>query len=207
MRLGIEAKPDLICITGDFITRLWDDWDRYAEILALLSHSAPTFACLGNHDGGVWSHGRGGYATSARIEALLARADVSLLHNASREIALRGRTLHLVGVGDFWAQQMDAPRAFAGVPADAETILLSHNPDTKDMLATFPWKLMLCGHTHGGQLDLPFIGTPFAPVVDKRFVRGLHRWEERWIHITKGVGNLHGLRFNCPPEVSVLTLT
>ena len=59
---------------------------------------------------------------------------------------------------------------------------------------------------HGGQLRLPIIGTPFAPVRDKRFVEGLHRWEERWIHITRGVGNLHGVRINCPPEVSLLTL-
>ena len=65
---------------------------------------------------------------------------------------------------------------------------------------------MLCGHTHGGQCDLMFLGTPFAPVRDKRFVQGLHRWEDRWIHITRGVGNLHGMRFNCRPEVSLLTL-
>ena len=168
---------------------------------------APTVASLGNHDGGVWALGYGGYSTTDDVQSLLARAGVTLLHNASRIVTVRGRPLHLVGVGDWSARQMDAQRAFADVPAGASTILLSHNPDTKAALAAFPWKLMLCGHTHGGQLDLPFIGTPFAPVADKRFVRGLHRWEERWIHITKGVGSLHGLRFNCPPEVSVLTLT
>ena len=207
VRLGLEAQPDLICLTGDFITRLWEDWERYAKILAQLARRAPTFACLGNHDGGVWAGGRGGYASTEEVRELLAQAGMVLLHNASRAVTLRGRTFQLVGVGDFWAQQMDAPRAFAGVPAGAPTILLSHNPDTKGALAAFPWQLMLSGHTHGGQLDLPFIGTPFAPVADRRFVRGLHRWEERWIHITKGVGSLHGLRFNCPPEVSVLTLT
>ena len=207
VRLGLEAKPDIICLTGDFITRLWEDWDGYAEILAQLPRCAPTFACLGNHDGGVWAEGNGGYSSADDVQGMLARAGVVLLHNASRVVTLRGRTLHLAGVGDCWARQMDARRAFEDVPADAQTILLSHNPDTKGALAAFPWKLMLCGHTHGGQLDLPLVGTPFAPIVDRRFVRGLHRWEERWIHITKGVGSLHGLRFNCPPEVSVLTLT
>ena len=207
VRLGLEAKPDLICLTGDFITRVWEDWDGYAEILAQLARCAPTFACLGNHDGGAWALWNGGYASSDDVRRLLAQAGVTVLHNASREIAVCGRTLHLVGVGDAWAHEMDGPRAFAGVPAEASTILLSHNPDTKGALAAFPWKLMLCGHTHGGQLDLPIIGTPYAPVADKRFVRGLHRWEERWIHITKGVGSLHGMRFNCPPEVSELTLT
>ena len=70
----------------------------------------------------------------------------------------------------------------------------------------YPWDLMLSGHTHGGQLWIPFIGAPFAPVRDKRFVKGLVRWQNRWVHVTKGVGNLHGMRLNCPPEVSLLTL-
>jgi hypothetical protein len=64
----------------------------------------------------------------------------------------------------------------------------------------------LCGHTHGGQIVLPLIGAPWAPVRDKRFIAGLYSWENRWIHITRGVGNVHGGRFNCPPEVSLLTL-
>ena len=207
IRLGLEAKPDLICVTGDFITRVWDDWGAYAEVLAQLPRCAPTFACLGNHDGGPWADAYRGYFTTELVQEFLARAGVTLLHNSSRVVTLRGRTLHLAGVGDPWAHEMNPPRAFADVPADTRTILLSHNPDTKGALLAFPWKLMLCGHTHGGQLDLPLIGTPFAPVVDRRFVRGLHRWEDRWIHITKGVGSLHGMRFNCPPEVSVLTLT
>ena len=207
VRIGLEAQPDVICLTGDFITRLWDDWEGYAKILALLAERAPTFACLGNHDGGAWSKLAGGYSSAADVREMLTRAGVTLLHNVSTQIAVRGRTLRLAGVGDWWAREMEPTLAFADVPTDAPTILLSHNPDTKAALAPFPWKLMLCGHTHGGQLDLPVIGTPFAPVTDHRFVRGLHRWEGRWMHITKGVGSLHGMRFNCPPEVSVLTLT
>ena len=65
---------------------------------------------------------------------------------------------------------------------------------------------MLSGHTHGGQLRIPFVGTPFAPVRDRRFVQGLHRWQDRWLHITKGIGNLRGMRLNCRPEISLLTL-
>jgi len=51
-------------------------------------------------------------------------------------------------------------------------VVLSHNPDTKDLLQSYAWDLLACGHTHGGQFYLPFIGTPFAPVQDKRFVKG-----------------------------------
>ncbi len=83
---------------------------------------------------------------------------------------------------------------------------MSHNPDTKVMLQNYSWDVMLSGHTHGGQIWLPIIGAPFAPVEDKRFIAGLYRWDNRWIHITKGIGNVHGLRFNCRPEVSLLTI-
>ena len=62
---------------------------------------------------------------------------------------------------------------------------------------------MLCGHTHGGQFKIPFLNwTPFAPVQDHSMVEGLHSWKKRQIHITRGVGNLWGVRLNCRPEVS-----
>jgi predicted MPP superfamily phosphohydrolase len=53
---------------------------------------------------------------------------------------------------------------------------------------------------------LPGLGAPWTPVRDKRFIAGMYSWDNRWIHITRGVGNVHGLRFNCPPEVSLVTL-
>ena len=101
---------------------------------------------------------------------------------------------------------MDA--AFRAADSKVPAVLLSHNPDTKEGVASRHWELMLSGHTHGGQLRVPWLGaTPFAPVRDKRFVAGLHRWNDRWIHITKGIGNVYGMRINCPPEISFLTLT
>jgi hypothetical protein len=208
IEVGLAWKPDLICVTGDFITEKYDQLDRFGEILALLSRTAPTFASLGNHDGGRWARWAGGYADTAAVRALLARSRIELLHNTSRQAEVRGWQLNLVGLGDLWADEVDAAAAFAGLssPLDRATLVLSHNPDSKELAERHPWHLMLCGHTHGGQLYLPGLGTPFAPVRDKRFVQGLHRWQNRWIHISEGVGNVYGLRFNCPPTVSLLTL-
>jgi hypothetical protein len=208
VELGLSLQPDLICLTGDFITAGDSQVEGLAEILAPLAQSAPTFACLGNHDGGWWTKWHGGFADTQVIEALLKEADVTLLHNSRREISVRDWKITLGGLGDFWSGAMQPQSVFhEPVAADSEaTLLMSHNPDTKTFLKNFPWDLLLCGHTHGGQLRLPFIGTPFAPVQDKKFVEGLHRWEGRWIHVTRGVGNLHGLRFNCRPEVSLLKL-
>ncbi|MBR90360.1 MAG: phosphodiesterase [Verrucomicrobiales bacterium] len=202
-----EYRPELICITGDFITWKYRRYDDYAKTLALLSEAAPAFACLGNHDGGEWAASHLGYPDTNHVRSLLKNAGITLLHNASTAVAIGGRHLNLVGVGDPWNNQCDPDIAFAAPPRpDADTLVLSHNPDTKDILKPFDWQLALCGHTHGGQVWVPGIGAPFAPVRDKRFVRGLHQWNNRWLHITKGVGNLHGVRLNCRPEVSLLTL-
>jgi predicted MPP superfamily phosphohydrolase len=206
VRRGLELKPDLVCLTGDFITWRYGAFERYAEILKSISDVAPAWAVLGNHDGGKWV-GAAGYSDTRRVRELLSGARIELLHNRSTEVQIQGRRLVLAGVGDLWADELDASAAFAEPRSGSTTILLSHNPDSKELLRAHAWDLMLCGHTHGGQCDLVFFGTPFAPVRDKRYVRGLHRWNDRWIHITAGVGNLHGIRLNCRPEVNLLTLT
>jgi len=240
VELGLDWKPDVICVTGDFVTQRIDDASGYAEVLRLLSRSAPTYASLGNHDGGRWAAENGGHEDVNWITKLLAHSGIELLHNKATTTRVAGRELNLVGLGDLWAGDLDAQRGFAGSQSapgmlpgsaprpqrvlgdgdsstrrdaggtlpDGETILLSHNPDTKEHLGAFHWQLMLSGHTHGGQLRVPYWGaTPFAPVRDQRFVAGLRRWNERWIHVTKGIGSVYGLRINCPPEVSFLTLT
>jgi predicted MPP superfamily phosphohydrolase len=206
IELGLSLKPDLICLTGDFITSKYDRFDQYASILRKVAAAAPTFACMGNHDGGWWVR-RWGYKDWDWVAKMLKSADVTLLHNEARRININGTRLQLVGVGDLWARELDPATAFRETEKNLGTILLSHNPDSKTVVANFAWDLMLCGHTHGGQLKLPIIGTPLAPVRDKRYVAGLKQWQGRWIHTTKGVGNLHGLRFNCRPEVSLLNVT
>ena len=205
--LALAWKPDLICVTGDFITSQIENGEAYGKILQRLPAAAPTYASLGNHDGGRWAGARHGHPDQQWITGLLQRSGLTLLQNTATPVCVRDWTLNLVGVGDLWSGSFNPAAAFHSPLAPQPTVLLSHNPDSKDVLLTHPWDLMLSGHTHGGQLRLPLIGTPFAPVQDKRFVEGLHRWNNRWLHITKGVGNVLGLRINCPPEISFLTLT
>jgi uncharacterized protein len=213
---GLAWKPDLICYTGDFITRELPQEVAYQEQLARLAAAAPTWACLGNHDGGPWSGKRGGFETHDAILGLVRGAGITVLHNQCTTLTVRGVPLRLVGTGDLWSGECQPQMAFACAGEDpaglaqqesALTILLSHNPDSKDKMTDYPWDLMLAGHTHGGQLRIPLTGdTPFAPVHDMRFVEGLHRWQDRWLYITRGVGNLHGMRFNCRPQISLLEL-
>lgn len=211
---ALAWRPEVICLTGDFVTQRFERATDYARILKKLSDAAPCFATLGNHDGGVWAGEDGGYADTTWITQVLRDSRITLLHNAATRWAAGEWTLKFVGVGDTWAENFNPEQAFGTAQAESSAtretpaIVLSHNPDTKDALAAHRWNLLLSGHTHGGQLRVPWLGaTPFAPVRDKRFVAGLHRWNGRWIHITKGIGTVFGVRINCPPEISCLTLT
>lgn len=204
--LGLSLKPDLICVTGDFVTSRYDEFEPYAKILAQLPAAAPTFASLGNHDGGRWATTYGGYKTTEAVQKLLQQSKIPLLLNRAETIRVQNWNLNLVGLGDLWAGDFQTETAFGKTSPTDATIVLSHNPDTKEALKNHSWQIMLSGHTHGGQFRMPLIGAPFAPVDDKRFIAGLYSWENRWLHITKGIGNVHGLRFNCRPEVSLLTL-
>jgi len=205
--LGLRQKPDLICLTGDYIVRHLERAEEYRRILRKLSSAAPTFTCFGNHDGGSWAQAYGGYSTLAEMSELLRASGIACLLNEAQTVTIRGLRLGIVGLGDLWAGQIRPEQALTAKRRDdIPIIVLCHNPDAKELLANYDWDLMLSGHTHGGQLRLPFIGTPYAPVRDQNFVEGLHQWNGRWIYITRGVGNLHGMRFNCRPQVSVLRL-
>ena len=207
LRIAIAAKPDIIALTGDFVTST-SGFDRpwLVAQLSRLPLNAPTFAVLGNHDGGDWSAIYGDSPSTEAVRSVLRESGITLLDNEARLIEVRQQMIQLVGVGDLWSGEMDPPRAFGQARPGLPTLLLSHNPDTKAQLKRYEWDLMLSGHTHGGQVVMPLFGWSPAPVWDRRFIRGLRNWEDRWIHISRGVGNARGVRFNCRPEVTILTL-
>lgn len=204
--LALDEQPDMICLTGDFVTDRAPDPDGLAAVLRRLPESAPTFACLGNHDGGRWSARRGRDATPDAVLEILRDAGIQTLRDETILLPIGGRELLLTGVEDLWSFPIDPVRA--GFSTDRrKRLVLAHNPDTKDALAREAWDLMLCGHTHGGQIRLPFWGGRLtAPVRDDRYIEGLLPWGDRWLHISRGVGCLHGIRINCPPEVTLLEL-
>jgi uncharacterized protein len=201
LRAGLAEKPDLICLTGDFVS-ITHGYDRSGlrDLLRRAADTAPSFAVLGNHDGGSWLSRFGGDRSPREIGELVASAGVRLLHNESTVM----EDLTLVGTGDVWSRDLDARRAFAGAPRSAATVLLCHNPDGKDRASGHAWDLMLSGHTHGGQARIPGLDPPWTPVSDKRFVAGLYGWQGRQLFITRGLGSPHRVRAFCRPEVSIL---
>ena len=162
---------------------------------------------MGNHDGGAWVQEQGGYADHSAVDKLLENSGIHILHNRAERITIRNTSIWLAGVGDLWSGEVDAKATFADIETSTgKVILLAHNPDTKDVLSHKRWDLMLSGHTHGAQVIIPFDGPRFAPVIDKRYVAGLGQWGSRQIHVSRGVGNLFGVRFGCRPEVNLLEI-
>lgn len=208
-QLAVEQKPDLVCLTGDYVTRVHgQNLTGYSDLFRLLSSRFPTFGVKGNHDGGSWAEYYMNDPNDGQVDRVLADGRVVSVQNRSERLQFHGAELWLAGVGDLWSEEVRGGNAFAAVPKGAPTVLLAHNPDSKDQVSNYDWKLMLSGHTHGAQNSLPYLSTRYAPVEDKRFVAGLNYWPEgqRWIHTNVGVGNLMGFRILRRPEVTVLEL-
>lgn len=215
LRTGLNQSPDACFITGDFITDQPDsqELEKYAKVLGYFATKVPTFACLGNHDGGKWAANHGGFSSNKQVKDMLRSAKIVVLENERREIYLKGQNIDLVGLGDLWSKDCHPQiclELLSALPKNKNrlVLLLNHNPDAKDALAEYRWDLMLAGHTHGGQFKVPVKNdAPFAPVTDSTMIDGTFSWKGRVIHITRGVGNLYGIRFNCRPEISLLKVS
>ena len=206
--LSIEQKPDIAFLTGDFITWKFQGESYYRDILLKLTSAFPTFACIGNHDGGRWAASSHGYKDFSKVKKLLQSSNIHFLFNEKIIVEINHQKFEIVGLGDLWTGDLN-PKLVLKKKRDENIpiIVMSHNPDSKSELKLYDWDLLLCGHTHGGQLVIPILDyRPFLPVKDKSFPEGILSWENRHIHITRGIGNLHGLRFNCRPEISILNV-
>jgi len=206
IELGLAEKPDLVLLAGDFVTERLYDPVPYMAVLKGLTGRIPCLACLGNHDGDVHAETRKRPAVLEPVRHFLKQSGVPVLENQTQPWTHEGRPFEIIGLGDLWSNLCEPEKAFPKEDAGLPRLVLSHNPDSKSLLRNFRWNVMTCGHSHGGQFCLPLLGSPFAPLEDKRYAFGLHEWEGRQIYTTKGVGNLHGIRINCRPEVTILDL-
>jgi predicted MPP superfamily phosphohydrolase len=187
-----EASPDVIVLGGDYVT--WGDRayvGSSAEALSGLAAPHGVFAILGNHD------------DYADMPAALAARGVTMLKNARTQLTIKGEMLEIVGIS-FWTRRL-ADIASITRGARGTTILLAHDPRRLVEAEALKIPLVLSGHTHGGQVVLPFAGA----VAARKFpvVAGIGRRGDTTIFVSRGVGTVYvPVRINCPPEVAVLTL-
>jgi uncharacterized protein len=202
VELANRQKPDIVAMLGDYVVQ---DGAMTADVVAALAGlEAPLgkFAVLGNHD-----H----WAGAADVAATLDRAGVTVLRN-SRRIVTRcaggANPLCLAGVDDMWEGDVDIEAALRGVSPQTPRIILCHNPDFAERLpAGLRVDLMLCGHTHGGQIRLPVLTRMLASVRNRKYREGLVRGPRCPLYVTRGLGVVGlPIRFRCPAELAILTL-
>lgn len=192
-----EAAPDLILLGGDYVTGSADYAEPCARELAHLQAPLGVYACLGNHD----------YWTDAdAVTRALQRAGIRVLCNAGVRVA---EGLWVAALDDVWEGKPSLETALRGMPTNAAAVLLVHEPDFADRIAADGRvALTLSGHTHGGQVRFPLLGPPVLPYLGRRYPAGLYRLGEMLLYVGRGVGLIAPpVRFNCRPEVTVLTLT
>ena len=196
--LTMSLQADLIVLTGDYVTRRAEYGPGLVKPLSRLRAPLGVYATLGNHD-----H----WAGAQEITSHLAAAGLSVMRNASRPITRDGATLWLVGLDDVWFGSGDLREALAGIPSDACKVALVHEPDFADQSARHGIDLQLSGHTHGGQVRLPGLGPLILPKWGRKYPIGLQRAGGTWVYTSRGVGLVPPpIRFNCPPEIALLTL-
>ncbi len=194
------AKPDIIALTGDFITGSQKVFDPLMAILSRLEAKHGIYAILGNHDG--W-HG-----SLSRFKNGFNSAGFEFLRNHGSRIRIGSDHLFILGTDSVWSGTVDATACYRG-HAGEPVLALVHEPDVFDSLtADHPVSLQLSGHTHGGQCRVPFIG--YAPVkvrYGRNYIYGEYAKENSRIFVSRGLGTVGmPIRFACAPEVAILTL-
>ncbi len=211
-----SLNPDLVLLTGDYITDDPRPAVRLAKHLARLQPKVGVYAVLGNHDL---------YWRGAReiVQHSLESAQIRVLWN---EVCFPlGEGLAIVGLADYWSKEFQPARVFAQIAPEIPRLVLSHNPDSAADMTEWRIDLQLSGHTHGGQVVIPRVGPVigklhqwrkrYLPAWEKRCEKivehwewsaGLHQVGKNWLYTNRGLGTYFPGRLFCPPELTVFTL-
>jgi len=197
-------QPDLIVITGDFITgHATYVADDLSEALCQLHAPDGVLAIPGNHD-----HKK--RAEIVKIRQILHDTHVVDLSNSVHTLKRGENMLYIAGVDSMIARKARLDLVLDQMPLEGAAILLAHEPDFADLTtAVHRFDLQLSGHTHGGQIRIPGLGAVRAtlPRYGRRYVTGLVKLDDLYVYVNRGLGMVSiPLRFNCPPEIAVLTL-
>lgn len=202
--------PDIIVLGGDYVTcepkYHWLHGERHVEpcfaILKNLSAPLGVFGVTGNHDT---------FAGAGKTRAAMAAAGIHGIDNSGVDLDIGGNKLRLCGVEDLRTQRPSINRALGNARKNDAVILVSHNPDlAEEGIPEERVGLLLSGHTHGGQVVLPFFGAPAVSLCSKygqKYRSGLVQGPACQVLVTRGVGTLPlAVRILCPPEIALITM-
>ena len=192
--------PDLAVVTGDMVTSGTDFYEDVADVIGALRAKEGVFASMGDHD----------YfgAEGEPLVSMLRARGVGVLRNEGVVIERNGAKLWLAAIDDTWTRRDDIERAMRDRPAGATTVLLAHDPNRFDAAADAGANVVLSGHTHGGQIGVPFFyRVANLATFAYRYNVGLYRRGQSVLYVHPGLGTTGPpMRLGVPPEVAILTL-
>jgi predicted MPP superfamily phosphohydrolase len=198
MQLVMDEEPDLLLLGGDYVAESPRYLPETADVIGSYAGGLPlgALAVIGNHD----------YSNDApRMERLLANRGVRVLRNEA--VCLPGPGLWIAGIDDAMLSVPDVAATFAHIPDHEPVVALWHEPDGADQVAPYGALLQLSGHSHGGQVRLPYVGHVAAPTGGRRYVSGLYDASGMPVYTSHGVGAYRPpLRYRCAPEVTLVSL-
>ena len=193
-----ERQPELVVILGDYMKREAIEPEVFGAVLKGFSAPLGTYSVLGNHD---W------WYSGDKVRRGLEQHGIKVLENEVLQLNARGTSLWLVGLADLWTRAQRIEETVAKVPEGQPSIALTHNPDIFPLL---PQRvpLLLAGHTHGGQVRFPLIGTVVeSSRYGDRYVKGHVFENNHHLFVTTGIGtSIVPVRFGVTPEIVLLTL-
>lgn len=202
--LANAQQPDVVVLLGDYVSQkrrhspdLKMPIEVMAENLKGLKAKYGVFAVIGNHDRDY---------SYSRVREVLEGVGFKVLENETTPIDVNGKKVWMLGIEDYWYRsRVDISGVLQQVEPKENIIGITHNPDSFNKTPA-DLSILFAGHTHGGQIYLPFIGAPL-PVSDKEYTRGHVVKDGRNLFVTKGVGTSGpGIRFCAVPEIAVITL-
>lgn len=198
VRQANRLNPDIIALTGDFVTYSRRNIGPAAELLGRLRARHGVYAVLGNHDFRV---------DPEAVTKALTRQRIEVLRNRHISLRFGGESLYVAGVDDY-GYGADLRRAVRGVPQNSATVLLAHNPRVIHLASRNDVSLVLSGHTHGGQVNIPLLGTVYGRSPERlRYKIGWDRMGATQIYVSRGIGTIVlPWRLRCPAEITHLEL-
>jgi uncharacterized protein len=207
-------QPDVVALTGDIVHFGETHIPKAAEFLKQIQASEAKFAIIGNHD---FHDG----AQAQNVGKMLEESGYTFLRNMHAKLLRGNEGLYFAGLDDLWYGVPDTEKSLQGIPLEAATIVLAHNPVMFDPIAySFGGRvdLILSGHTHAGHVYIPFLGPIYRRIFRMKYRYGLYEKHGCQMHVTSGVGSaafylkkkkigFPRFRFNTHPEIAVLTLT
>jgi hypothetical protein len=201
-----DLHPEMIVLTGDFVSAPWvgdaveaaSKAEPCAQLLRQLRAPHGLWAVLGNHDV---------FTDPDRVTAALQSAGIQVLSNQSAPFERDGARFWLAGVDDVLGGTADLNATLHAIPAGEPTVLLAHEPDYADYVSRHPVDLQLSGHSHGGQVRIPFLRPLYLPDLAHKYIWGLYKIGGLTLYTNPGLGTVGApVRMNCPPEITLITL-